>query len=212
VNSLLALKEEHLHIRESIVVVREQELEKRRELEELARAREAIAAEVLQLERARKEQQERGHAEQRQLERQSELMKDKLERCRDAVAFAVGSIDEIYGYQEAAPTQRRSDVGACEGHSLRSSLANGGDGSSHQQNLSGRLSATPGPLKAELENAKALAEEAGAEVNEILATWDEDQENIILREKQTKRPEDSIAQAPTVERTPLRSCNSFVSP
>jgi hypothetical protein len=185
--SLLALKEEHVQLRESNLGLRERELEKRVEVEELVRAREAIAAEVRQLELSRQQLQEQSDAERQELERQQQVMKDKLVRCRDAVAFAVGSIDELYSQQEAAPHRRSTDSKTCEGE--RISIT--GEG---------------------LQNAKALAEEAGDEVCQILESFDEDLDQENTDVIQSKKVEDSNAQAPAPDRTPLRSCNSFVSP
>merc|ERR1719162_2128419 len=73
---VIHLKEEKVHLRECNVNLREQELAKRRELEDLARTRAAIAAEVKQLERSRVELQEQKNAEQVQLEKQHEIMKE----------------------------------------------------------------------------------------------------------------------------------------
>mmetsp|Transcript_113429 Transcript_113429/g.177308 ORF Transcript_113429/g.177308 Transcript_113429/m.177308 type:complete len:467 (-) Transcript_113429:74-1474(-) len=183
---LLSLKEEHVLLRESNVDLREQELERRRELEELARARESIAGEVRELEQSRRQLQEQHDLEQQELERQQTVIKEKLARCRDAVAFAVGSVDELYAQQEAAPT--RMSISSCgQGHSsLNTSI-----------------------IPEEVCTAKALAVEAGIVVGEMLERWDEaDQENTVTSHIVNKKS----GEAACPERTPLRTCNAFVSP
>lgn len=186
VEALWALKEEHVQLRESNVDLREQELEKRRELEDLARAREAIASEVRELERSRQHLQEQHDLEQQELERQQSVIKEKLARCRDAVAFAVGSVDELYAQQEAAP--------------MRMSMSSCGQG---------HVEENTSIIPEEVSTAKVVALEAGVKVSQMLDGWDEaGQENTDISRISTKKNEE----VNYPERTPLRTCNALVSP
>lgn len=144
----LALREEHVQLRELNVQLSEKEIQKRRELQDLDRVRETLAQEVQDLERSRNLLQEKHAAEQLELERRQDTMKDKLLRCRDAVAFAVGSIDMLYSEQD------QPDVVAPPASPLRLEPA------------------SPSSVVA----AKALAIEAGAEVSAALATLQEETE------------------------------------
>jgi hypothetical protein len=167
------------------VDLREQELEKRRMLEDLDRARAAIAGEVRELERSRQQLQEE-LLEKQELERQQSAIKEKLARCRDAVAYAVGSVDELYAKQEAAAT-RLSCSSYGQGH------------------LNDESSIVP----EEVSNIKAVAVEAGIKVSQMLEDFEEaDQENTDTSHIVSKKSEEvSFA-----ERTPLRSCNTLVPP
>lgn len=154
-SAALALREEHVQLRELNVQLSEKELQKRSELQDLDRVRETLAREVQELERSRKLLHDQHAAEQLELERRQDHMKDKLLRCRDAVAFAVGSIDVLYEEQDRS--------------------ANGGAA------LAGSPPPATSPLGAEgpsgVEAARATAVEAGAEVSAVLATLQEEEED-----------------------------------
>jgi len=180
---LLSLREAQVHLRESNVGLREEEMQRRRELEELSRNRDAIADQVMQLERARVEMQDQHGSEQRELERKQDMMKEKLQKCRDAVAFAVGSIDELYAQQEESIHRMSTSTGTADGDSM--------------------------VIGDDLQNAKAQAQEAGAEVVHLLNTLDEEpgQENSqlhVLHISNKKTEERSFDQG---QRSPLRSFN-----
>jgi hypothetical protein len=175
---VFALKEEEVNLRERILTLREQELERRRELEELNRTK---------LEK---------DSEQQELEKRQDVMRVKLERCRDAIAFAVGSVDEIYTQQDKDMSVRMS-MSTATGHG-NSSIT---DEDSHI-------------CPEDLQTAKALAHEANAEVSELLNTLEDnvDQENTSGTQIQTaaKKTEEMEGQAPRSERTPLGACNSVM--
>merc|ERR1719272_599185 len=59
-----------------------------------------MADEVKRLASERLLFQEQKCAEVKELDRQTEGMKEKLAACREAVAFAVGTIDELYEKQD----------------------------------------------------------------------------------------------------------------
>jgi len=194
---VLALKEETLQLREGILGYAEQKLETRKELEELARAREAMAEQVRQLQLSKVELQEQRDAEQREFERESELqqdkMKEKLCAARDAVAFAVGSIDELYAQQGTPPPGANEICCLSPGEKVLS----------------------PGE---KVHNAKAMAEEAGAGVCKLLQLWDEGEakENTTAVKAKAnkdgtivaaKKMEDATGQAPRIERIPLSARN-----
>lgn len=176
---VLALKEESMHLRESNVGLRERAVEERREVEELAKMREAMADEVKRLASERLEIQEQKCAEVKELERQTEGMKEKLARCRDAVAFAVGSIDELYVKQDNESV-RLSTSGHAQGDS---------------------------PVAVEdFHDVKAQLKEADDEVVQLLTTLSEgdvDQENTSAAQILTKKAQEPAPR----ERTPLRACN-----
>jgi len=197
---VLALKEEHIHLRESNVGLREKELEKRKELEELGRARETMAREVQQLERSRSTLKIQHDAEERELQldlkKQEEKMKEKLVRCRDVVAKAVGSIDDLVdksvAYAAQDTTSTRLSIGVLSSQGSADSdftLAND-----------------------DLVQAKAVAAEAGAEVCLLLDTWSEADNSLIMKENtdtpilatNTKKMPEEASRA---ERAPLRDCN-----
>lgn len=93
--ALLALREEHVRLREANVQLREKEMKKRHDLDGLCRAREAAANELAQV-------REELAAEREELEcsrQQRCTMEEKLNRCREVVASAVGSVDRLYGLQ-----------------------------------------------------------------------------------------------------------------
>lgn len=198
---VLALKEEHIHLRESNVGLREKELEKRKELEELALAREAIAREVQQLQHSRSTLKIQHDAEQRELEldlkKQEEKMKEKLVRCRDVVAKAVGSIDDLVdksvAYAAQDNTSTRLSIGVLSSHGSADSdftLAND-----------------------DLVQAKAMAAEAGAEVSLLLDTWSEAADNSLIMKENSDTPimatniKKMPEEASRTERAPLRDCN-----
>lgn len=179
---VLALKEEQVHLRERNVDLAEKEVERRRELEELAVTREAIAREVQQLQRSRSELKEQHDTTQKELEKQEEKMKEKLVRARNVVAKAVGSIDELYAVQD---TSARLST---------STSLNGSD----------CIVATD-DIHHERDALKAIAQEAGAEVSLLLDTWDPDQENTETATITTKKlPEEDLRS----ERAPLGDCNT----
>lgn len=174
---VLALKEEQVNLREKNVGLREEEVEKRRQVEELAR-------EVQQLQRSRSELQEQHDTERRELAKQEDKMKEKLERCRDVVAKAVGSLDVVYAYASQDTSARLSTS-----TSLTGSDCNAANDDIHHE---------PDALK-------ALAEQAGAEVSLLLDTWGPDQENTETATIMAKKlpGEDSRS-----ERAPLGACNT----
>ena len=90
--ALLALREEHVRLREANVVLRERELAKRREIDDLCRTRESEAKELQKLQRAIcSEKEELEHYQQ-----QRHALRSKLERCREVIAKAVESVDQLY--------------------------------------------------------------------------------------------------------------------
>lgn len=188
---VLALKEEQVQLRESIVGYAEQKLEERRQLEELTIAREAMAEQVRQLKLSGLELKEQRDADQRENELQQDKMKEKLSKARDAISFAVGSIDELYAQQGTPPP------GASENCSPSPGEMHGS------------------PVPKGVHNAKAMAEEAGAEVSTLLQLWDEGEakENTTAAKAKegpilaAKKIEDAVGQAPRIERTPLSTCN-----
>eukprot|EP00440_Ansanella_granifera_P020191 gb/GFBE01021932.1/.p1 GENE.gb/GFBE01021932.1/~~gb/GFBE01021932.1/.p1 ORF type:complete len:359 (+),score=89.13 gb/GFBE01021932.1/:1-1077(+) len=105
-SALLALREEHVRLREANVQLREREIKKRHEIDNLCRAREFAAKELAKA-------KEELAAEREEIERsrqQRRALQQKLDRCREAVATAVGSIDCIYSQQpEDSPLELSGD-------------------------------------------------------------------------------------------------------
>lgn len=187
-----------MQLREDIVRHAEQKLETRKELEELATAKQAMeramAEQVRQFELSRVEMLEQHDAEQREFDRDRELqedkMKEKLCAARAAVAFAVGSID------------------TCMLHLPDELYAQPPPG----------VSEPCSPSPRDLHKAKAMAEEAGADLDLHLQLWDEGEakENTTAVKAKgnteglivvAKKIEDAVGQAPRIERTPLSACN-----
>merc|ERR1719198_868257 len=142
------------------------------------------------------ELKEQHGAEQKELERQQDVLKEKLERCRHVVAFAVGSIDELYAQQA-----QQEEISARMSTSAISCHGSGEGDSSHM-------------ASEELHNAKALAQEAEAEVCDLLNNWDEGVRQETLKENTDTAPiaakkiEETVGQGPCSDRTPLRARNT----
>eukprot|EP00931_Biecheleriopsis_adriatica_P107428 TRINITY_DN8176_c0_g1_i2.p1 TRINITY_DN8176_c0_g1~~TRINITY_DN8176_c0_g1_i2.p1 ORF type:complete len:375 (+),score=98.66 TRINITY_DN8176_c0_g1_i2:66-1190(+) len=93
--ALLALREEHVRLREANVQLREKEMKKRQELDSLSRAREAAAKELAQV----RNELAAEHEELEHSRQQRRTLQEKLDRCREAIASAVSSVDRLYGLQ-----------------------------------------------------------------------------------------------------------------
>lgn len=93
--ALLALREEHVRLREANVSLREKELAKQRDLDILLHTRQALQSDLDSLREALE-------LEEKEFQKQQERHRSKLSRCREAILRAVQSIDRMYEGREKA--------------------------------------------------------------------------------------------------------------
>jgi len=104
--ALLALREEHVRLKEVNLVLREKEMKKRRELDELEYARQTAARELADV----KEDLAKGHEDVAHCQERCAKLRQKMELCREAVANAVSSVDHLYSNAECAEPEESSDM------------------------------------------------------------------------------------------------------
>lgn len=117
--ALLALREEHVRLKEVNLLLREKEMKKRRELDELEHTK---RQELGELEHARqtaaveladvKENLAKGHEDLAHCQERCAKLRQKMEHCREAVATAVSSVDHLYSNTECAESEESTDTPA----------------------------------------------------------------------------------------------------
>lgn len=107
--ALLALREEHVRLKEVNLLLREKEMKERQELDELGRARETAVKELADV----KEELAKGHEDLAHCQDRCAQLRHKMEHCREAVATAISSVDQLYA--QCAELEESTDTPALSG-------------------------------------------------------------------------------------------------
>lgn len=99
--ALLALREEHVRLREANILLREKEMARRQELEQLKMARQAATADLQHIKMSLEIERE----ELQGCRSRRATLRSKLDRAYEAISRAVASVDRLYETGEAGAKQ-----------------------------------------------------------------------------------------------------------